>query len=44
MRLINRGRTQKDGWNTQDGRTTKKCRVRLGMHSLALHFFVILPS
>ena len=29
---------------SQDGRMTKKCRVRLEMHSLALHFFVILPS
>ena len=36
--------TQQDGWNTQDGIMTKKCRVRLGMHSLAPHFFVILPS
>ena len=36
--------TQKDGWKTQDGRMTKKCRARPGMHSLALHFFVILPS
>ena len=36
--------TQKDGWNTQDERMTTKCRVGLGMHSLAPHFFVILPS
>ena len=36
--------TQQDGWKTQDGRMTKKCRVRLGMHSLARHFFAILPS
>ena len=35
--------TPKDGWNTQDGRMTKKC-LRLGMHSLGSHFFVILPS
>ena len=41
---INRELTQQDGWNTQDGRMTKKCRVRLGMHSLARHFFAILPS
>ena len=43
-RIDNRELTQQDGWNTQDGRMTKKCRVRLGMHSLAPHFFVILPS
>ena len=36
--------TQQDGWNTRDGRMTKKCHERLGMHSLAPHFFVILPS
>ena len=36
--------TQKDGWKTQGGRMTKKCRARPGMHSLARHFFVILPS
>ena len=36
--------TQQDGWKTQDGRMTKKCRVRLRMHSLAPHFFAILPS
>ena len=40
----NRELTQQDGWNTQDDRMTKKCRVRLGMHSVAPHFFVILPS
>ena len=28
----------------QDGSMTKRRRVRLGMHSLAPHFFVILPS
>ena len=39
-----RERTQQNGWKTQVGRMTKKCRVRLGMHSLAPHFFVILPS
>ena len=27
-----------DGWKTQDGRVTKKCRARPGMHSLARHF------
>ena len=32
------------GCKTQDGRMTKKCRARPGMHSLAPHFFVILPS
>ena len=36
--------TQQDGWKTQDGRMTKKYRVRLGILSLARHFFVILPS
>ena len=36
--------TQQDGGKTQDGRMTKKCRVRSGMHSLARHFFAILPS
>ena len=36
--------TQQDGWKTQDGSMTERCRVRLGMHSLAPHFFVILPS
>ena len=40
----NRKLTQQDGLNTKDGRMMKKCRVRLGMHSLALLFFVILPS
>ena len=34
--------TQQDDWNTQNGRMTKKCRVRLAMHRLALYFFVIL--
>ena len=43
-RSNNRKLMQQDGWNTQDGRMTQKCRVRLGMHSLAPHFFVILPS
>ena len=33
----NRELTQQDGWNTQDDRMTKKCRVRLGVHSLAPH-------
>ena len=36
---FNRDLTQKDGWKTQDGRITKKCRARPGMHSLARHFF-----
>ena len=36
--------TQQDGWKTQDGTMMKKCRIRLRMHSLALHFFIILPS
>ena len=40
----NRELTQQDGWKTQDGRMTKKCRVRLGMHGLAPQFFVILLS
>ena len=40
----NRKLTQQDGWKSQDGRMTKKCRARPGMHSLAPHFFVILPS
>ena len=42
-RSNNRELTQQDDWNTQDGKMTKKCRVRLGMHSVALYFFVILP-
>ena len=37
-RVIGRLRKQ-DGWNAQDGRMTKKRRVRLGRHSLAPHFF-----
>ena len=41
---IIRDLTQQDGWKTQDGRMPKKRRARLGMHSLARHFFVILPS
>ena len=32
------------GWLVDSGRMTRKCRVRLGMHSLARHFFVMLPS
>ena len=36
--------TQQDGWKTQDDRMTKKCCASPGMHSLARHFFVILPS
>ena len=36
--------TPQDGWKTDDGRVTNKYRVRLGMHSLAPHFFVNLPS
>ena len=32
------------GWETQDGRVTTKCRVTMGMQSLARDFFVILPS
>ena len=39
---VNRELKQQDGWNTQDGRMTKRCRVRLGTHSLAPHFLVIL--
>ena len=42
--LVTSELTQQDGWKTQDGRMTKKCRVRSGMHSLARHFFAILPS
>ena len=34
----NRELTQQVGCNTQDGRMTKRYRVRLGMHSLAPHF------
>ena len=30
---------EQDGWKTQDGRMTKTCPVRSGMHSLARHFF-----
>ena len=36
---INRDLTQKHGWKTQDGRMTKNCRARPGMHSLARLFF-----
>ena len=36
--------TQQDGWKTQDGRMTKNCRARPGMHSLTRHFFFILSS
>ena len=43
-RALNRELTQQDGWNSQDGRTTKKCRVRLGMDSLAPHFLFMLLS
>ena len=42
IRVI-RDLTQQDGCKTQDGRMTKKIRARPGMHSLAPHFFVILP-
>ena len=44
VQTANRELTPQDGWNTQDGRMKKKCRERLEMHSLALHFFLILPS
>ena len=30
---------QQDGWKVQDGRKTKTCRARSGMHNLARHFF-----
>ena len=30
-------------WLRTDGRMTKKCRARSGVHSLVRHFFVILP-
>jgi len=33
--LINRDLTQQDGWKTQDGRMTRKCRARPGMHCSA---------
>ena len=36
--------TQQDGWKAEDGRITKKCHARPGMHNVAQHFFVILPS
>ena len=35
---------QQKVWKTQDGRMTKKCHTRPGMHSLTQHFFVIQPS
>ena len=41
---VNRQLTQQDRWKTQDGRKTKKCRVRLCIPNLTRHFFVILPS
>ena len=34
-RSSNRELKQHDSWNTQDGRMKEKCRLRLGMHSLA---------
>ena len=40
LRFIDRELTQQDGWKTQDGRMMKKCRVWLGMHSLARHIFL----
>ena len=44
-RIINiRKLTQQDGWKTQDGRMTKKCRARLCIPNLTRDFFVILPS
>ena len=42
--IDNRAVRQQDGGKTEDGRMTKKCRARPGIHSLARHFFVILPS
>ena len=36
--------TQEDGWKTQNGKVTKKCRARPGMHSLARYFIVMPPS
>jgi len=36
--------TQQDGWKTQEGSMTIECCGRPGMHSLARHSFVILPS
>ena len=44
MPSSNRDLRQQDGWKTQDGRMTKKCRTRPEMHCLVRHFFVILPS
>ena len=44
VQLINRELTQQEGWKAQDGKMTKKCRVILGMHSLARYCFVILLS
>ena len=36
--------TQQDGYNTQDGRMTKKCDARLCIPKLTPYFCVILPS
>ena len=36
---INGELTQQDGGKTQDGRTTKKCGVRLSIPGLARHFY-----
>ena len=33
--------TQQDALKTQEGRMTKKCRVRMGMRSLARHFLAV---
>ena len=38
----NRELTQKDGWKTQDGRMTKKCRVRFLRHSAVLSLPAVL--
>ena len=42
--LMNVWADNRDGWKTQDGRMTTKCRVTMGMQSLARHFYVILSS
>ena len=41
---VNRDLTQQDGWKTQEGGMTKKCRARLCIPNLTRHFFIVLPS
>ena len=38
LKVAYRELTQQEGWNTQYGRMTKRCRLRLGMQSRATFF------